>query len=117
MPRMPTAAPPFQPTDLPGVLRQAMALHSQGNVDAARTLYRRILSVVPNHFDATHLLGVTYAQTGDQDKAPELFSKALSIKPRHPDALFNRGTMYQQQNAHDDAIADFTCVINEVPGH
>ena len=117
MPRMPTAAPPFQPTDLPGVLRQAMALHSQGNVDAARTLYRRILSVVPNHFDATHLLGVTYAQTGDQDKALELFSKALSIKPGHPEALFNRGTMYQQQHAHDDAIADFTCVIDEVPGH
>lgn len=117
MPRMPTAPPPFQPTDLPGVLRQAMALHSQGNIDGARALYRRILGIAPNHFDATHLLGVTHAQKGEQDKALELFSKALSIKPGHPEALFNRGTMYQQQYAHDDAIADFTRVIDQVPGH
>ena len=117
MPRMPTASPPFQMTDLPGLLRQAMALHSQGNIDAARALYRRILGISPNHFDATHLLGVTYAQTGEHDKALELFSKALSIQPGHPEALFNRGTMYQEQYAHDDAIADFTCVIDKAPDH
>ena len=117
MPRMPTASPPFQMTDLPGLLRQAMTLHSQGNMNAARALYRRILGISPNHFDATHLLGVTHAQTGEHDKALELFSKALSIQPGHPEALFNRGTMYQEQYAHDDAIADFTCVIDKAPDH
>ena len=117
MPRMPTTSSPFQPTDLPGMLRQAMAFHSQGHIEGARALYQRILGIAPTHFDATHLLGVTYAQTGEHDKALQLFSKALSIQPGHPEALFNRGTLYQRQHATADAIADFTRVIDEVPGH
>ena len=117
MPRMPTTSSPFQPTDLPGMLRQAMAFHSQGHIEGARALYKRILGIAPTHFDATHLLGVTYAQTGEHDKALQLFSKALSIQPGHPEALFNRGTLYQRQHATAEAIADFTRVIDEVPGH
>ena len=111
MPRMPTASSPFHAANPQDMLRKAMALHSQGKLTGAADLYRQLLAVVPNHFDATHLLGVVHAQTDDRQRARELFDKALAIQPGHPEVHFNRGTLLQAERAFDDAIADFTSTL------
>jgi len=42
--------------------REAMALHRQGELEAAERIYRDILVRQPDHFDATHMLGVVLLQ-------------------------------------------------------
>lgn len=117
MPRMPTASSPFHAANPQDMLRKAMALHSQGKLTGAADLYRQLLAVVPNHFDATHLLGVVHAQTDDRQRARELFDKALAIQPGHPEVHFNRGTLLQAERAFDDAIADFTSTLRGATDH
>lgn len=117
MPRMPTASSPFHATDPQDMLRKAMALHSQGKLTGAGDLYRRLLLVAPNHFDATHLLAVVHAQTDDRQLARELFDKALAIQPGHPEVHFNRGTLLQAERAFDHAIADFTSTLRGATDH
>ena len=44
--------------DPAALLAEALAAHRQGRLAEAEALYRRILALVPQHFDALHLLGV-----------------------------------------------------------
>lgn len=51
-------------TASPSMIRQAITLHQQGQLDKAERLYTRILHDQHNHFDALHLLGVLMHQCG-----------------------------------------------------
>ena len=50
------------------MLRAALAHHRAGRVEAAATLYKRVLSQSPGHADALHLFGVLRAQAGRLEK-------------------------------------------------
>jgi predicted O-linked N-acetylglucosamine transferase (SPINDLY family) len=77
-------------TAVPELLRQAAAFHQQGRLDRAQPLYRRILAANPRHFDALHLLGVTFAQSNDAEGAVRLFDQALAVNPYQAAAHCNR---------------------------
>ena len=62
-------------------LRDAMQAHGAGQLDVAETLYRQVLTAVPRHPDALHLLGVLEAQRGHQDLAAELIAQAIAVNP------------------------------------
>jgi predicted TPR repeat methyltransferase len=59
------------------LLHQALALHQQGRLEAARTLYAQVLALAPRQFDALHLSGVIARQLGDPARAVELIGAAL----------------------------------------
>jgi predicted O-linked N-acetylglucosamine transferase (SPINDLY family) len=71
----------------------------------AAEIYERIISQVPRHFDATHLLGVVALQEGRLEQAQRLIESALKINPKDAAALGNLGTVYlrggQLDAAHD----------------
>jgi len=58
-------------------LERARALHQQGMLAEAGTMYRKILRRKPNSFEVLHLAGVLALQTGRPAEGVELIGKAL----------------------------------------
>src|SRR5580704_12813338 len=57
----------------------AVAHHQTGSLIEAERQYRHILTLVPNHADSLHNLGLIALQRGDTTAAVELFDKAIKI--------------------------------------
>ena len=57
----------------------AVAHHQTGALIEAERQYRQILTLVPNHADSLHNLGLIALQRGDAAAAVELFDKAITI--------------------------------------
>src|SRR5579871_2532859 len=72
-------------------LQEAVALHQRGQLSEAERLYRKVRRRAPEHFNATHLLGVILFQRRQFVEAEQLIAKALALSPRDPSALNNHG--------------------------
>jgi Flp pilus assembly protein TadD/SAM-dependent methyltransferase len=66
-------------------LRQALALHQQGRLAEAESIYRRILAKDRFEDQALNLLGVLCHQTGRDAEAVTLLQQAVSRRKRAPD--------------------------------
>ena len=62
-------------------LQTAVGHHQAGRLAEAEAIYRQILTQVPNHADALHLLGLVAFQTGHYDAAIELIGRAVASNP------------------------------------
>src|SRR5689334_6525108 len=82
--------------------REAFALQQQGDFTNAETIYREILMVDPNHFYATHFLGVIAAQTGQFEAAAGLIAQAIALNPDDVDAHSNLGNVLQDLGRLDE---------------
>ncbi|WP_158903669.1 tetratricopeptide repeat protein [Burkholderia sp. L27(2015)] len=73
-------------------LRQAVALQQNAAFVEAEALYREILQLRPNHFDALQLLGTLALQSGRWDEGIALLRKAVAINamqaPIHSNLAF-----------------------------
>ena len=73
-------------------LRQAVALQQNAAFVEAEALYREILQLRPNHFDALQLLGTLALQSGRWDEGIDLLRKAVAINamqaPIHSNLAF-----------------------------
>jgi len=58
-------------------------LHRAGKLAQADALYRRVLAVQPNHFDALHLSGTVAIQQGRAEAAVELLTRAHRAAPKN----------------------------------
>lgn len=86
---------------------RAAALHGQGRLADAETLYRNILRKDPKHFDALHHLGVLAYQTGNFRVAADLIAKAIGIFPRRAAFHSNYGLALQDLGELEAALASF----------
>jgi tetratricopeptide (TPR) repeat protein len=98
-------------------LLDAFALHQRGQLVEAEQLYRNILRAAPDHFDATHLLGVVLLQRGQFLDGGQLIARALEINPNDPSAHNNRGTALRGLERIEDALASFDQAIALKPDH
>jgi protein O-GlcNAc transferase len=96
-----------QSETLAAQIRQAVSLHTRGQLPEAEALYREVLRRQPDHFDATHLLGVIAMQRSQSRPAIELLSKAVSLNPRQPQALANLGSALLRANRPDEALGHY----------
>lgn len=88
-------------------LSQALALHQRGHLAQAEALYKEVLQIQPQHFDALQLLASIWTQKGSSIAAIELFDRALAINPHHASALSNRGVALQNLGRHEEALQSF----------
>src|SRR3978361_177007 len=85
---------------------QAAELHRKGQRDEAEALYRRVLDVTPEQFDAQHLLGGLLHQRGRHADGLALIDAALAQHVT-PEALSNRGVVLHSLGRLDEALASF----------
>ena len=97
-------APQITP-ELAATSRRAIELHQQGRLADAERLYRQILTAMPGHFDALHLLAVVKGQQDQFEAAAELFEQALGINPDSAAALSNFGNVLQALGRYTQALA------------
>jgi predicted TPR repeat methyltransferase len=93
-------------------LQQAVALHQQGQLQAAQALYRQVLELNPRQFDALHLLGVLARQQGEFAAAIDLISQAIAIDGAQANAhahlgvaLLDAGQVEEALASHERALA------------
>ena len=116
LPRLPPERPTGGGGDALALLRQGLALHRQGELDAAATLYRRVLAAAPSTAQAAHLLGLLEHQRGNQVQAQQFIGQALALQPRNPDYLTDMGLVLNALGRRDQAQASIRAALAVRPG-
>ena len=88
--------PKVLPAQAQAALNNAIALHQQGNIDAAQTVYESILKSYPKNFDALHLLGVVAYQKKSFLIAQDLIAKAILINDSYAASHLHLGNAFQE---------------------
>jgi predicted O-linked N-acetylglucosamine transferase (SPINDLY family) len=76
------------------IIPAAASAYGQGRYAECEALCRQILQAIPDHFDATHLLGVCAQQGGRLEEAQQLLERAIAIDPRAHEAQSNLAAVY-----------------------
>jgi protein O-GlcNAc transferase len=97
------------------LLEQAVALHQAGRFAEAAEIYEKIIAQTPNHFDATHLLGVIALQEGRLAQAQSLITAALQINPKDTAAINNLGTVHLRNHELELACVQFERAVKLQP--
>jgi tetratricopeptide (TPR) repeat protein len=98
-------------------IKQAVALHQQGNLVEAEAAYKNILNADPSEFDALHMLGIINAQRGSFAEAEKLLRQALAVDNKIPPLLHNHGTVLCNLGRFDEAIESYNGAIELAPNH
>ena len=108
---------PQIPLALAAKSQHAIALHQQGKLADAERLYRQILTAMPTHFDALHLLGVIKGQQHEFAAAVPFFEQALRINPDSAAAFNNFGNVLQALGRYAQALASYDRSLALRPGN
>ena len=101
--------------DINKELHLGLGFHQNGKLKDAKLSYTKILSIVPDHFDSLHLIGMVENQSGNYKKAIQYLQKALSIR-QNVDFVFNNlGEIFLSTSDYDNALSNFNkaIVLNE----
>lgn len=96
-----------QISKVPEILAEALAHHKAQRFSLAERLYRQILTIVPDHADAHHLLGLSAYQQGEYERAIQWIQSAIQLDPRRPHFPFNLGLALEKAGRGEEAIAAY----------
>jgi protein O-GlcNAc transferase len=93
--------------DLKAVAEQAIALHQQGRLGEAETLYLRILEADPQLFGPRYYLGLIRMQQSHFEEACNYIGEALKIFPNDLGGLMNYGMALRAAGRSREAVEVF----------
>jgi protein O-GlcNAc transferase len=85
---------------------QAVALHQQGRLAEAETIYTCIIGVNPVHFDALHMLGIVCFQMGRLEAGIGFVAQAIKIAPNIAEPHSNLANALIMLRRFDEALAE-----------
>jgi len=102
----PPEAPETPERRIAPMLGAALDAQQRRRFDEARRLYAGVLSVVPDHFDAMHMLGVVHYQLGELEDARRYLERARALRSQSPGLRNNLQLVSDafQQNAIEREI-------------
>ena len=106
-----------QSTNKPGAndlqvrFNEGFALHQKGLLSAAKVIYEEVLSHMPKHPDALHLLGVIGIQTSDYTVALDLIVSAIAAQPDNALFYCNHGIALQALKRFSEALTSYDHAI------
>lgn len=98
------------------MLAEALEHHTAGRLNQAEAKYRQLLSIVPDHADGLHLLGMVALQTQRLDLAVDLIGQAVAISPRSAAYHCSLGNALGAQGQPRKAVDCFRQAIALSPG-
>ena len=88
------------------VLAAAQQAYGNGRLADVETLCRRILQVLPDHFDTLHLLGVSLSSDPKRlEEAEQVLRAAIAVSPRAANVYCDLGTVLFDLKRYEDARA------------
>ena len=111
------AAAPESPADgkvilaVDEALDFALQLHRGGSLDAAETLYRRVIAAAPDNLNALHYLGVLCHQQNRHAEAAESIERIIAFDPHNADAHNNLGNVLEGLGKLSEAEACYRKAI------
>ena len=100
---------------IPQALQIAAQQIDAGQLQPAEAILRQILSKLPAHAEALHLMGVLTHQTGNSELAVDLIGKAIASQPGNAHFYANRGEMLRLLKRLDEAIQHGETAIRLAP--
>lgn len=97
------------------LLERATALHKAGRFAEAEKLYRQLLDVDPDDFDAVHRLGILKLHAGALQEAQTLLEQAVTLAPDSAPAQSNLGTTLLKTGQFAAALARFEQAVAQQP--
>lgn len=92
-------------------LEDAIALHMQGDLDAAAAIYLDILAVKPDEPTALHYIGVLAHQRGDSETGVRLINRSIELKPSNVDWINDLGNVLVGLERFDEAVTAFQTAV------
>lgn len=99
------------------LINEAIALHQNGELDAAEQIYRSILAEEPVHADALHLLGLIHYVREEYKEAINNVKQAIEYAPDNAVYSFNLGNIYQQAEDIEAAKGAYLAAISNEPAN
>jgi predicted O-linked N-acetylglucosamine transferase (SPINDLY family) len=87
----------------PQLMQVAIEAYQGGKRAEAAALCRRIVEVLPDTFDALHLLGVAELDCGNVAEAEQALQRAVSVNPQSAEACSNLGSALFQLDRFEEA--------------
>ena len=110
-----TAAPPSS-TDIPSLLKDAIAAYKAGRGDDAERLSRQILAQQPDHVAGLQIMGALAGQTGRLPLALRVVQKAVSLQPNLVSAHIQLANLLRQDGNFAGAIEELNIALRLQPG-
>jgi len=88
-----------------GLLPQAVTAYRSARHADAQTICGQILALVPDHFEALHLLGASALDSGRLDLAEQALARAVAVEPRNAEAQANLGLVLSSMKRYEEARA------------
>ena len=99
-------------TNMVSMLQQAIQLHQQGKLDAAKSLYEQVLQQDKKNSDAHNLLGAVFVAQKQFKTAEKHLLKAVKLAPKYAPASYNLGRCYLDQGLPNKAFGPVQKAVN-----
>jgi predicted O-linked N-acetylglucosamine transferase (SPINDLY family) len=93
------------------MIQEAVELHQAGQLDAAETQYKKLLTFLPSNTMLLAHIGRIAFQKGDLKGAARIFEKSLKINPDQATVLCDKGVVLQELKRYDESIINFNKAI------
>lgn len=106
-----TSSPPPRKLSAKGkvstLLAQALTLHQAGKLDAATSVYEKLLAIDDKQVSALSNLGIIFLHRSRRNEGIRLIRRSLEINPDQPVVINTLGVALQIQNLLDEAVASY----------
>ena len=96
-----------QTVDSASRLKQALALHQQGQLAQAEALYREVLAQEPRNVNALNFLGMLQHQAVNSKSALALLAQAVKLQPDHAPARNNQALALRKLGQHEASATSY----------
>lgn len=96
-------------------LQRAVALHRQGQLEQAESIYRRLAEHDARHFGVAHMLGLALLQQGKAAAAVEQLQRASSLDPGSAEALGHLGDALKATGQPEAALQAYQAKLRQRP--
>lgn len=104
-----------QKGDAAQLFERALKLHESGLLPDAKAVYRQILRLEPNHFNALYLLGRLEYGAQRHREAESLLTRAVQADPRSADAHLHLGLVLNALGRFEEARASYQQAVALAP--
>lgn len=107
----------MDPQEAQALFVAGLSRHQTGDLEAAASLYREVISGFPAHTDALHMLGVSHYQRGQHQQAVDLIGQALRQNDSVAAYHCNLGNALKALGRLDEALTAFETALRLAPDH